>query len=448
MPSLAVAAILLFVLLANDLNRANRFPVFWRSLNLSSGVSPLLPQLLLLTGFYAWFWHTLHGLSLFGDDRPVLPSADSLPEFPESLVSEKDAHSDITPKVKMFRMFSREGAGERIEDCAMPLGRAYLKSLAFLVPLAIFVLWMALDGLSFRSLGDHRFGTIIFFVIAVSIALVSAETLQLINIWSRLRQLLVYLDRLRIRRTLCTLRSLYGGSVWKLSGNVLEERYRLISRQFESMSNLQNLLTNWVDTNPKDADQAQAALDKVKECAGKSHLFAVWYVELFDDKKHGPARNGPEAASKTSDSSDAAVRDKNTAQFCDLKRLKDFQEALAETAGCLMENIILPAWQNDTKSLLCDSGSKDKTPDPSQTAASLPDHVRAAEEFFLLPYMGFIQNTLGRVRTIALSIVSLFVAATLAVSSYPFDPLPVIGAVFLILFVLIGAIMISTYAEM
>ncbi|HEX8798358.1 MAG TPA: hypothetical protein VF772_07090, partial [Terriglobales bacterium] len=38
------------------------------------------------------------------------------------------------------------------------------------------------------------------------------------NAWSQLRKLLLYLDRLRLRRTLATLRGLYGGSVWKLSG--------------------------------------------------------------------------------------------------------------------------------------------------------------------------------------------------------------------------------------
>jgi hypothetical protein len=40
------------------------------------------------------------------------------------------------------------------------------------------------------------------------------------------------------------------------------------------------------------------------------------------------------------------------------------------------------------------------------------------------------------------------VAATLAVSCYPFDPLPVIGAIFLILFLMVGATMVFVYAEM
>ena len=62
--------------------------------------------------------------------------------------------------------------------------------------------------------------------------------------------------------------------------------------------------------------------------------------------------------------------------------------------------------------------------------------------------MGFIQNILGRIRTVALSIVCVFVATTLAVSTYPFDPLPLIGAVFLVLFAVLGISFLLAYAEM
>jgi hypothetical protein len=43
---------------------------------------------------------------------------------------------------------------------------------------------------------------------------------------------------------------------------------------------------------------------------------------------------------------------------------------------------------------------------------------------------------------------TLFVAVTIGVSSYPFDPLPVIGAVFLILFAMVGVTLVFAYAEM
>ena len=66
----------------------------------------------------------------------------------------------------------------------------------------------------------------------------------------------------------------------------------------------------------------------------------------------------------------------------------------------------------------------------------------------MLPFLGFIQNTIARLRSIALSIVALFVASTFAVSSYPFDPLPVIATIFLVLFAVVGAVVVIVYAEM
>jgi len=421
-PALVALAWLRYWYLTQHLTIANKFPTFWRSVFLRSGVSPLLPQVLLIVGLYAWFWFNLHGLALFGDDRPLLPRVDDLPQFEVAANRGEEEHAQHTRVVKMFRMFSQEGAGQNIEANALPLGQRYLKSLLVLLPLAVSVLWVALRGDHLRSLGDHRFGTVVFFGVGVCIALILADTLQLLNTWSQLRQLLIYLDRLRLRRTFGTLKGLFGGSVWKLSGNVLEERYRLISRQFESARHLQNALAGWTSTTPAEAQCKQIAIDQLSQCELQGRKFATWYVDLLDDE----------------------IKDPKKAH--DITPLADFQQMLAATAGCVMKQVILPEWQTEKQSLIRCLDPSGKSSDES--TACLPPHVSAAEECFALPYLGFIQNTLGRVRTIAFSIVSLFVAATVGVSCYPFDPLPVIGAIFLILFAVVGSTMIFTYAEM
>src|SRR5262249_41670364 len=46
----------------------------YRSIHMSSGVSPLVPLIALLAGFYGWFWQALSGLALMGAGRPVLPA--------------------------------------------------------------------------------------------------------------------------------------------------------------------------------------------------------------------------------------------------------------------------------------------------------------------------------------------------------------------------------------
>jgi len=42
----------------------------------------------------------------------------------------------------------------------------------------------------------------------------------------------------------------------------------------------------------------------------------------------------------------------------------------------------------------------------------------------------------------------MFVATTLAVSSYPFDPLPSLGGMFLSVFVVCGTVLVMTFAQM
>ena len=74
--------------------------------------------------------------------------------------------------------------------------------------------------------------------------------------------------------------------------------------------------------------------------------------------------------------------------------------------------------------------------------------IRNGEELVCLTYLGFVQNLLGRVRTIVLGGVYLFIALCIAVSSYPFDPRTLLSGILLFLFVAFGGIVIFTYADM
>ncbi len=427
-PLALILLVLLKYFLTSPLDDSNLVPTFWRSMYLRSGVSPLLPQVLLLLGLYAWFWFSLQGLSLFGADRPVLPRKEDLPKF--IVPAELGGDCEDRQQVEGFRMFSREEAGDTIEKAARPLTGSYLTSLPVFLTVAVVASGIALNDIALRTLGDRRFGILIFLWICLSIAVILADALQFLRTWSRLRQLLIFLDRLRLRRTLAALKGLSWNSVWKMSGNVLEQRYCLISRQFESLRNLKNTLEAWKPTAGDEIRGRDATLEQLKTCDRRGILFAEWYVNLCDPRNPPPVT--------------------------DLARLQGFQEELAATAACAMKQIIVPAWQKETRSLILKAESSgetshdddDKQRREDHSVDAIDKHVRAAEEFFVLPYLGFIQNTMGRIRSIAMSILALFVATTLAVSSYPFDPLPIIGMIFLITFLLVGTAVILVYAEM
>jgi hypothetical protein len=113
---------------------------------------------------------------------------------------------------------------------------------------------------------------------------------------------------------------------------------------------------------------------------------------------------------------------------------------------------VAPSWHTEKESLVivfppapCKEGETHSGPGIYK---DIPRHVLAAEEFFVLPYLGFIQNILGRIRTIVLGSLCLFVATTFAVSSYPFDPLPVLAGIFLAVFVITGTTIVVIYAGM
>jgi hypothetical protein len=397
---------LVHIVLISNLKPWNAIPAYFRSVNLSSGVSPLLPQLLLIVGAYLWFWCNLRGLAHFGDDRSLLPKEHELLKDGDTL---------------MMWMFSQEKAATPIEKAARPLTPIYLGWLIAVFGIAIGVCAVALQDHSVRTLGERAFGKLIFCWVCLCIAVILADGIQMWRAWSELRQLLIYLDRLPLRRTLRALKGLAFGSIWKMSGNVLEERHRWHSLQIESLRHLTNATDKWKPGDVSETENKIELLEKLSHCRTKAGDFARWFVTF--------SRGKP---------------------VSELKHLRDFQEELASTAGMVLNNILAPEWRKETNSLIFNrlERNQDLETEVAIPTEELAPHVRAAEEFFVLPYLAFIQNILGRVRTIALGSLWLFVGATFAVASYPFDPLNVLGGIFLTVFVLFGGVAVLVYSQM
>jgi hypothetical protein len=119
-------------------------------------------------------------------------------------------------------------------------------------------------------------------------------------------------------------------------------------------------------------------------------------------------------------------------------------------AAAVCQTILLPQWHKEGKSLI-----QELSPPSSESTAaerpevffpSVPEFQRQAEEFFILPYLGFIQNILGRMRTIVIAMLWIFTLATISVVSYPFDPRATLGRIFLVLFLVVGVVVFYVYA--
>jgi hypothetical protein len=190
------------------------------------------------------------------------------------------------------------------------------------------------------------------------------------------------------------MRGISWANVWKMGGNVLEVRYKVISRQLESMNHSIASLEE-VEKDPKRDDaERQAAVDclrRLEAMRTAGFRFADWYASAYTDPNAG-----------------------------DLTKFKAFQESVAKAAGALLTHLLIPAWRNEKQSLIlaptADKGDKEAAT-PSMPPPAKVEHVQNAEEFVCLTYLGFIQNILGRLRTLAMAIMVLFLATTIALST-------------------------------
>ena len=441
--------------LIGGLNDSNRFPMMWRSVHLLSGVSPLLPQVLMLLGLYGWFWCNLGGTALLGDDRPRLPKeADFPPQSMDPALREDERRP-------LLRLFSREEAQRPVERQALALGRHWVAAFVFCFALTAGVFRIALQGWGIRSLGEMRFGYVVFWWLVIVVAIVLADAVQLFRTWGQLHCLLLLLDRLPLRRTLAAMKGIAWGSVWKMGGNVLEERYRVLSRQLETLGHLRNEIEEWECQTLLETTTRKVILGQISNCQESRRELARWYVALSDQREQGLTFK--EWRDKLPEAKRNVVRallQWSLERFdyrldSDVGPMKRFQEELARTAGMVIGQILEPQWRKDKQSLLIElSGVSAESGHDKEHGAKpaigdeVSSLVRCAEEFSILQYLGFIQNMMGRIRSMVVGMLILFAGAALAVSTYPFDPLPVLGGLLLAVFAAVGTVVVWVFAGM
>ena len=418
------------------LTEVNRIPTYWRAINLTTGVSPLVPLVGLIAGLYCWFWFSLQGLALFGVDRPRLPKFGSL----QILQPRQEGHPEERLD-DLLRMLSSDYAAKPIEKLSSPFALP-----AWAVAGACFVGILAMAHLIFgyppiRTLGSNQYSVVFGLWLVLCISILLANAFQLSQVWLRLRVILQFLDRLPLRRTMAAFQGFSWGSVWKMGGSVFDMRDKLTSRQMESLMHLRGSLVAWQQYRDSEKPPSVCGGESKTEKPGTSRwidmidttidqrvAFAKWYSSNWDNAK---ARR--------------------------VVGLRLLQEALANTAGIMLIELLVPTWRAESDSLLLgparkakdsDKDKKDNADPAARSVASLPQHIRNTEELVCLVYVAFIQNTLGRMRSLVMGIICMFIAITVAISSYPFDPRPLLSGMVVVLFIILGSTIVVVYSQM
>jgi hypothetical protein len=427
-------SLLLYWLLAfsldGSLNTVNRIPTYWRAINLATGVSPLIPLLSLIAGLYGWFWFSLQGVALFGEDRPQLPDSNSL------LIDRPERPGKPQRQDDLLRMLSSDGAGQPIEELCAPFSpKVFLFAGACFVGLSGAGWW--LFGLPpIRNLGSEAYSLVFCLWLVFTISILLTNAWQLGYVWLRLRQILQFINKLPLRRTMATCKGFSWGSVWKIGGSVLDLRYMVIFRQMEVLTHLRESLLQWEElkkTEPVKAPVCKNAyrpdlpsacrwIDQLDATRRERTEFARWY------SKHW---NNPSARQ--------------------MSGLKSLQQSLARTAATMLTQLLLPAWRTESGPGVWESANKadDKEADAENPPLpTLPPHIRNAEELVCLVYIAYIQNILGRLRSLVMGMIGIFLSITIAVASYPFDPRPLLSSIVVALFVTLGGTVVLVYSQM
>jgi hypothetical protein len=364
-------------------------------------------------------WYSLQGKALFGADQAILPKLEDLKVKPA------DGHA-----YDLLTMLSQEKAAKAINDLCEPLSvRVWQIALIAFGAVILIDYLLSGGGPPIRSLGARAYSCFFSIWVTVCISILLANAWQVSRIWLHLRQILLYLDKLPLRRTMEALKGCSWGSLWKMGGNILDMRQKLIFRQLESLNHLRVSLIEMKSTPEGAIPCARSRIEIEEKIDGARTArleFARWYAIQWDNRKER-----------------------------DLSKISNVQSHFAETAAIVLTKLLIPGWKEEHDSLVLGFGSSAARHEGFEHSGvntyqidDVPPHVRNAEEFVCFVFLAFIQNILGRIRTLATGMVWLFVAVAIALSSYPFDPQPVVSGVVIVLFVILGIVIVSVYSQM
>lgn len=354
-----------------------------RSIQLTSGLSPILPILFLLAAGLWWANHTVNGWIFLDERRPRLPSGISPLQIGED--------------------------GEIGEDLLKALQPGFSSAKHYFVLLGIAVGVFLLTGFTFspiRTIESWRFDQyqLLLFLVLASAGLIGT-TLRLWTIWFRCRQLLVALDSSPLRRGFQQLKGFSWKPIWKFGGSgALDEYRRLLARQREALQYAGDILPQASkDIIDQGLGQTRASYDTVRH---QKYPFSFkWVARRREEQK--------------------LIEDFGV-----------FQCGVALAARDAMD-YLLKHWSREKE--------EPKRRGGQETAHELKS--RACERFVALVYVSFLLVVLARMRSLILAISGMYILILSALTLYPFEPRPAIRTYLVVMLVFIVTVVGLVFAQ-
>ncbi len=393
-----------------------------RAMQLTSGLSFIMPTFFFLTVWLWWAEHTTAGYALLDARRPRLPQGMTEPSV-----------RNVGEQIPMLQRSLR----------LTPASRAFSMGVVVMVFL---VSWY---------MGDHSHPLItlennfiqgamwIFFTLAIAGVIVI--TLRLWVIWAGVRKLLVALDSLPLRSGFKTIKGFSWNPIWRYGAGNMEDFQRIFFRKKEALDCALNtypldtgdLQRNWDQTlrgardlaptqssplwggseSPKDAalsqgtgvQQGSGASNKLRRAqAVVANYFKSWWARRQDELQL-------------------------------IQQFGKFQEDVAKVTGKALD-LLARSWQQTTEA---PKRSRRETPRESLDDLAL----RAWENCVCMVYVNFLLAMLVRIRTLIVAIGGMFVLTMIGVTQYPFEPKAYIQVMLAVLFVFIVGVVGLVFAQ-
>jgi hypothetical protein len=428
----------------------------YRCLYPVSGVSPLIPSLLLLFTWYVWAFLQTRRLRFSGNSRPMLPKYLPFLDLPTPLYISDDAllrcvrpldsclYANITCLLITRQIIRR----------FLPKWRSRVNvflALAYSVLFAIFVFGLPIRSLdrflrnSTLHLTPYEFLVSALFYPLLVIAITGC--IRMLVIWSSLSQgLLEPLERSPLRFAFSRLTNVGWMTMLRQGG--LLEYWRDMTRSTEAirqMSHIDGISDAMVSHRPMTLRKAeisnknlqkhiQELLKLVK--GDRSQRWDACGNFLFGEDLPHPANRG------------------------ELNLMCAIECDYATFAEALLAGVLVPYWLKnrctpvEAETAPPATSAKEKheatgseEPRPSTTCGD-PPHIRLAEEFLAIRYMSLIRSVLVNLRQLMIFVSAAFVLAMVAWNAYPFQPRQWIDWTFTGLLAFVGVVFVWVFAQM
>jgi hypothetical protein len=408
---LASGLLLAVWIVAEELGGADsvRRSAVLRSLQLTSGLSPMLPMLLMAGAGLWWAFQVSAGSALLDGRSPRLPQGARNVRV-RALAYSGDGRA--SGNQHGWKPCGRVDYIITELLCALPPrtspGGHYLHYLVLIALAGGVVLLLGGGRKPLMTLEDAALERLLLALFLLAGTWITGTTARLWEIWLKTRQLLVLLDSRPLRGGFHRLEGFSCKSLWRVSLVTTTEFQSLLARVSEARDRALTTL-------------GESASDIA--CDRKA-LLALW-EEILEPRRH-------------------RIRD----TLRDWAKRRKQERRLIQGFGRLQLDTALAAGR--ALDFLAERWGRDQERPRGRPGEPAPDDpgIRACEQFVCLVYVSFLLVVLMRIRSLMMAVGGMYVLVWVGINSYPFQPRASIAALSTILLLYILAVATTIFAQM